>query len=90
MVHAAQSGHPGGSLSAVEYLLWLYKKELDISPESPSDPDRDRLVYSKGHACPVLYAILAHQGFIDGDPDEEFRRLKGLATGPRLTEGPWC
>lgn len=81
MVYAAQSGHPGGSLSAVEYLLWLYNEALNVSPEAPDDPDRDRLVYSKGHACPVLYSLLARYGFIDGDPNEEFRRLGGSLPG---------
>lgn len=78
MCHAAQSGHPGGSLSAVEYLLWLYGEELDVSPDALDDPGRDRLVYSKGHACPVLYAVLARYGFLDVDLDEEFRRFGGL------------
>lgn len=81
MTYAAQSGHIGGSLSAVELLLWLYNEEVEISPENPSAPDRDRLVYSKGHACPVLYAILARYGFISGDPREEFRRLGGSLPG---------
>lgn len=81
MCHAAQSGHPGGSLSAVEYLLWLYNEELDVSPETIDDPGRDRLVYSKGHACPVLYAVLAEYGFVDGDPNEEFRVFGGSLPG---------
>ncbi|ERJ04852.1 transketolase protein [Halorhabdus tiamatea SARL4B] len=81
MVYAAQSGHPGGSLSAVEYLLWLYNEELNVDPENPDDPDRDRLVYSKGHACPVLYALLDRYDFVDVDPNEEFRRLGGALPG---------
>jgi len=81
MVYAAQSGHPGGSLSAVEYLLWLYNEELNVDPANPSDPDRDRLIYSKGHACPVLYALLARYDFVDCDPNEEFRRLGGELPG---------
>jgi len=81
MVYAAQSGHPGGSLSAVEYLLWLYNEELNVDPDDPDAPDRDRLVYSKGHACPVLYALLSRYGFVDADPNEEFRRLGGALPG---------
>ena len=81
MTYAAQSGHVGGSLSAVEFLLWLYNEELEITPETATAPDRDRLVYSKGHACPVLYAILAHYGFITCDPNEEFRTLGGELPG---------
>jgi len=78
MCHAAQSGHPGGSLSAVEYLLWLYGEELQVSPDTLQDHDRDRLVYSKGHACPVLYAVLSHYGLLDADLSKEFRRIGGL------------
>jgi transketolase len=81
MTYAAQSGHIGGSLSAVEFLVWLYNEELKITPGEPAAPDRDRLVYSKGHACPVLYALLAHYGFITCDPTEEFRRLGGSLPG---------
>ena len=81
MVYAAQSGHPGGSLSATEFMIWLYEEELDVDPENPDDPDRDRLVYSKGHACPVLYALLTRYGFVDADPNEEFRRLGGKLPG---------
>ena len=49
--HAAKSGHPGGSLSAADALTYLYFKEMQINPESPKDPDRDRLVLSKGPRC---------------------------------------
>lgn len=78
MCHVAQSGHPGGSLSAVEYLLWLYGEELNVSPDAPDEPGRDRLVYSKGHACPVLYSVLSHHSILDTDLNEEFRRFGGL------------
>lgn len=81
MTYAAQSGHPGGSLSAVEYMLWLYNEELNVTPETIDDPDRDRLVYSKGHACPILYAVLSRYGFVDGDPNEEFRTFGGSLPG---------
>ncbi len=81
MCHAAQSGHPGGSLSAVEYLLWLYGEELNISPDTLEDPDRDRLVYSKGHACPVLYSVLSYYGLLDADLNAEFRRFEGSLPG---------
>ena len=81
MVHCAQSGHPGGSLSAVEFMLWLYEEELDVDAENPDDPARDRLVYSKGHACPVLYAMLDRYDFLEGDPNEEFRTLGGELPG---------
>ena len=59
MTAEAGSGHPGGSLSAVEILTALYFKVLRKRPDDPSGPDRDRFVLSKAHACPVLYAALA-------------------------------
>ena len=65
MVHAAGSGHPGGSLSAADIVTALYFNVLDIKPEQPKWEDRDRFVLSKGHCCPVLYACLARRGFFD-------------------------
>ena len=64
-VHAAKSGHPGGSLSAADILTYLYFKEMNINPENPKDPGRDRFVLSKGHAAPALYATLAERGYFD-------------------------
>jgi transketolase len=64
MVHAAQSGHPGGSLSAAEILTCLYFNVMRIDPQNPKWEDRDRFVLCKGHAAPVLYATLAERGFI--------------------------
>ncbi len=65
MTHAAGSGHPGGSLSAVEILATLYCGVLSVDPVRPDDPDRDRFLLSKGHAAPVLYSVLARRGFFD-------------------------
>lgn len=67
-VHAAKAGHPGGSLSIAEILTYLYFKEMNINPENPKDPKRDRFVLSKGHAAPALYATLALRGYFS--PDE--------------------
>ena len=64
MIGVAGSGHPGGSLSAVEVLVALYFRVLRHSPENPNWPDRDRFVLSKGHGVPVLYATLAEAGYI--------------------------
>ncbi len=64
-VHAAASGHPGGSLSIADIMAYLYFAEMRVNPENPQDPDRDRLVLSKGHAAPALYATLAARGFFD-------------------------
>ena len=63
MIGRAASGHPGGSLSAVEILTCLYFREMNIDPRDPGRPDRDRFVLSKGHAAPVLYAALARRGY---------------------------
>lgn len=65
MVHAAKSGHPGGSLSAVEILALLYFEEMNIDPGQPKMEGRDRFVLSKGHAAPVLYSALARRGYFD-------------------------
>ena len=62
-VHAAKAGHPGGSLSIAEILTYLYFKEMNIDPANPKDAKRDRLVLSKGHAAPALYATLAQRGY---------------------------
>ena len=62
-LHAAKSGHPGGSLSAAEMLSVLFFHEMDVDPENPHWEDRDRFVLSKGHAAPVYYAALAERGF---------------------------
>ncbi|MCX7779452.1 MAG: transketolase [Negativicutes bacterium] len=63
MVHAACSGHPGGSLSAADIVTALYFNILNVDPERPRWEDRDRFILSKGHCCPVLYACLARRGF---------------------------
>ena len=74
-VHAAKSGHPGGSLSIAEVITYLYNKEMKVDPKNPQWADRDRLVLSKGHTAPALYAILAEQGFF---PREELKKLRQI------------
>ena len=64
-VHAAKAGHPGGSLSAADVFTYLYFEEMNIDPANPKMAGRDRLVLSKGHGGPGLYAILALKGFFD-------------------------
>ena len=71
----AGSGHPGGSLSGVEILTYLYFVEMKIDPKNPKDPDRDRFVLSKGHASPLLYAVLAEKGFISKEELKGFRQI---------------
>ena len=65
MIYKAQSGHPGGSLSAADVFTYLYFEEMNIDPANPKMAGRDRLVLSKGHGGPGLYAILALKGFFD-------------------------
>jgi transketolase len=65
MIGAAGSGHPGGSLSAVELLVALYFRVLRHDSKRPDWPDRDRFVLSKGHGVPVLYATLAEAGYLN-------------------------
>ena len=83
-VHAAASGHPGGSLSSADILTYLYFEEMqNIDPKDPKNPDRDRFVLSKGHAAPALYATLAEKGFL---PKEELLTLRKI--GSRLQGHP--
>ena len=63
MVEAVQTGHIGGAFSAAEILTALYFHHLRLDPANPDWPDRDRLIFSKGHACAMLYTCLAHRGF---------------------------
>ena len=79
----AKSGHPGGSLSIAEILTYLYFKEMNIDPENPQKPDRDRFVLSKGHAAPALYSVMAQRGFF---PVEELKTLRKV--GSRLQGHP--
>lgn len=65
MIGAAGSGHPGGSLSAVEILVELYFDYMKIDPKNPAWPDRDRFILSKGHAAPVLYSVMAEAGYTE-------------------------
>lgn len=73
MLKAAGSGHPGGALSAVELLTTLYFDTMRVNPENPKDPDRDRLIVSKGHISVGYYAVLAERGYF---PKEELLDYK--------------
>ena len=83
MLKEAGSGHPGGSLSSADILTALYFQEMNINPENPYEPGRDRFVLSKGHAAPVLYATLAERGFF---PREELLKLRKI--GAKLQGHP--
>ena len=63
MTHSAKASHVGSSLSTVELLTVLYRRILQVDPQNPDWPDRDRFVLSKGHGCAAYYAILAEAGF---------------------------
>ena len=76
-VHAAKSGHPGGSLSAADLFTYLYCKELNIDPTNPKWEERDRFVLSKGHTAPGLYAALALRGFF---PQEDLLTLRHIGS----------
>ena len=90
MLYHAQSGHPGGSLSCVEILTELYSEHMRIRPNQPDWPDRDRLILSKGHAAPALYAILAETGYFSKDILMTLRQPDSILQGhpnSRLTPG---
>ena len=82
-VHAAKAGHPGGSLSAADIFTYLYFEEMNINPDEPKDPNRDRFVLSKGHTAPGLYSVMAQRGYF---PLEELTTLRKL--GSRLQGHP--
>lgn len=71
--HAAGTGHPGGSLSAIDFLTYLYNEELRVDPENPKKDERDRFVLSKGHVAPALYSVLAQKGYF---PEEDLLTLR--------------
>ncbi len=89
MVYRAQSGHPGGSLSAAEILVTLYEHELRVDPKNPRWPDRDRFVLAKGHAAPALYVELAERGFFPKGELERFRQIDSILQGhPDMKKTP--
>ena len=77
----AKSGHPGGSLSIADLLTYLYFAKLHVDPKNPDMPDRDRLVLSKGHTAPALYAALAERGFFDKKELESLRHIGAMLQG---------
>ena len=76
-VHSAKAGHPGGSLSAADIFTYLYFEELNIDPQNPADPDRDRFVLSKGHTAPGYYSAMAHRGYF---PVEDLVTLRHVGS----------
>lgn len=84
MVHRANSGHVGGSLSAIDLLVTLYHEVMRVDPANPQWSERDRFVLSKGHCTPALYAVLAQRGFFPASELATFRRV-----GSRLQGHPY-
>ncbi len=88
-VYCAKSGHPGGSLSIADIMAVLYFDELKINEKDPKWEDRDRLVLSKGHCSPALYAALAERGFFKKEELKTFRKLGSKLQGhPDLNKVP--
>lgn len=81
MLHKSGSGHPGGSLSICDILSVLYYHEMNIDSQDPNDPDRDRMILSKGHACPALYAVLADKAFFPKDHLATLRQFGSILQG---------
>ncbi len=81
MTYAANSGHPGGSLSVADLLTTLFVHEMQVDPARPDWGDRDRLVLSKGHASPAMYAVLALRGFLPREELVTFRKLGSRLQG---------
>ena len=81
MIRQAGSGHPGGSLSAVEILVALYFNKLKINPKEPKWSERDRFLLSKGHAAPVWYATLAEAGFFPVSQLDTLRKMGSILQG---------
>jgi transketolase len=77
----AGSGHPGGALSSVEIVTYLFEKELNFSPKNYNKPSRDRFILSKGHSCLVLYAALAYKGFFNPEAFKQLRHVGGILQG---------
>ena len=79
--HAAASGHPGGSLSIADIITYLYFEEMNVDPSNPQWDGRDRLVLSKGHTAPALYATLAQKGFFDKNEIKNLRQIDSFLQG---------
>ncbi len=89
MIHEAGSGHPGGSLSAADYVTALYYDEMTIDPKNPDWMERDRFILSKGHSCPVVYSVLAQKGYFDYEIIHTLRQFGSILQGhPDMNKVP--
>lgn len=80
-IYNSKSGHPGGSLSCADIVAVLFNEEMNISSDDPRNPDRDRFVLSKGHACMTLYSALALKGFFPVETTKTFRKIDSILQG---------
>ncbi len=80
-VYTAASGHPGGSLSAADILTVLFFDEMNIDPKHPKKKDRDRVVFSKGHITPAIYAVMAERGYFKREELLSFRKFGSRLQG---------
>ncbi|MBO5575040.1 MAG: transketolase [Ruminococcus sp.] len=80
-VFNARSGHPGGSLSIADLIAYLYFARMNVYPQLPDEPQRDRFVLSKGHTAPALYAALAEKGFFSKDELKSLRHIGAMLQG---------
>lgn len=81
MIYKAQSGHPGGSLSAADFVTASYFREMNLDPKNPKWEDRDRFILSKGHVCPIQYAALATLGYFDESELDTLRKENSKLQG---------
>ena len=84
----AKSGHPGGSLSIADLMAYLYFAKMNVYPDKPDEPQRDRLVLSKGHTAPALYAALAEKGYFPKDEIKSLRHIGAMLQGHPCIEIP--
>jgi len=88
-IYEGKMGHPGGSLSATDILVYLYFSKLQILPKDPNRKDRDIFILSKGHAASALYAVLAERGFFSKDLLKTFGKINSsLQVHPDMTKVP--
>lgn len=89
MIYEAKSGHPGGSLSMADVVTALYFDEARLDPANPGWPERDRIVLSKGHCCPVIYGALAMKKYFDFDEIRKLRKIGSMLQGhPDMKKTP--